>query len=624
MAVKVDIVKDLNITADKMGSTILAAYRPFVDPVTYDSVYKDLAQSTKDNIVIQKGIMKIRDAGTDRTLALGKLNTAPIESAEAHYRFKLERVAGGKGILDILGVKVIDEFYPTSTTTDWVVNQILEYPSDSGQTEQLTLGAADWIDITKRLTLTTDGYTEKTVIVAKGSTITLTDTYKVTEETVTNEVLEQLVQDFVDSDWQKILLDKLKVGFNFTLSDGTVAYGKLDLYVNLGMSYLKINDSRLTFPGYSTAELIVTPEYATVADLEAKFQDIAVAQRGPQGVKGDDGKNGVLVNYDGSNLIFTGETYDGLYESSDTQIADTIVLQNGTKIKFNSVPTGGNAGQIIVADGSNGYTWGDAADLFDVVPSRAATSNDTTPLFFEHYNPNKLADLCFVESLDQWLPAKGYTTAYNRLVRHLRANDGFKVIAASDTNNVANEGEYFIVDEPNMRFKIPTCGSQGAPKEGIHLYYKLQNSVVDEQLGEMSEVIATLNNKMDAGNIVTSFVNELKQRPEIESRAAVVLEHWHSSTGNNWYRVWSDGCIEQGGTVTVPGASANWGGWATVNLFIPYANTNYVYWVVPYNIQTGANGTCVAYQSKTVSSFQVRSYNIANNTVMPWFTRGWN
>lgn len=50
-----------------------------------------------------------------------------------------------------------------------------------------------------------------------------------------------------------------------------------------------------------------------------------------------------------------------------------------------------------------------------------------------------------------------------------------------------------------------------------------------------------------------------------------VIETGHSEDGNQWYRKWSDGWIEQGGVST--GAADNTG--ATINLLQSYSNTNY-------------------------------------------------
>ena len=54
-----------------------------------------------------------------------------------------------------------------------------------------------------------------------------------------------------------------------------------------------------------------------------------------------------------------------------------------------------------------------------------------------------------------------------------------------------------------------------------------------------------------------------------KARPAVVVTNYVS--GASWYRIWSDGWIEQGGVVTINGADQN----GTVTLLKAHANTNY-------------------------------------------------
>lgn len=54
----------------------------------------------------------------------------------------------------------------------------------------------------------------------------------------------------------------------------------------------------------------------------------------------------------------------------------------------------------------------------------------------------------------------------------------------------------------------------------------------------------------------TGSYNDLENRPSIPATPnAYVTQVWRS--GSNWYRTWSDGFIEQGGTVSRPEASSN-------------------------------------------------------------------
>lgn len=77
-----------------------------------------------------------------------------------------------------------------------------------------------------------------------------------------------------------------------------------------------------------------------------------------------------------------------------------------------------------------------------------------------------------------------------------------------------------------------------------------------------------------------------------------IIETGHSEDGNQWYRKWSDGWIEQGGVST--GAADNTG--ATINLLQSYSNTNYT--LIGQNMYIGdAAVRYVKFPTKQNSSF---------------------
>ena len=80
-----------------------------------------------------------------------------------------------------------------------------------------------------------------------------------------------------------------------------------------------------------------------------------------------------------------------------------------------------------------------------------------------------------------------------------------------------------------------------------------------------------LSNKPTLAKVATSgSYNDLSNKPSIPSTPqGYITQTWHS--GANWYRVWSDGFIEQGGVVRLGGGNPK-----TIPLNHKFSNTNYV------------------------------------------------
>ena len=93
---------------------------------------------------------------------------------------------------------------------------------------------------------------------------------------------------------------------------------------------------------------------------------------------------------------------------------------------------------------------------------------------------------------------------------------------------------------------------------------------------------------------------------------AVVVENYVN--GKSWYRVWSDGWIEQGGYLSVTSSSA------TVNLLKSHANTNYNITLGSYQPTVGAGYAVVI--SSTKNSF-VLDCNGLGSLSMWWQTAGY-
>lgn len=103
------------------------------------------------------------------------------------------------------------------------------------------------------------------------------------------------------------------------------------------------------------------------------------------------------------------------------------------------------------------------------------------------------------------------------------------------------------------------------------------------------------------------------------SNEAVVIKTYRS--GDSWYKVWSDGSIEQGGVVAISGNDGNGIKAVTVSLLIPMPNSNYSVNVV------SDNGYCFAsYGTRGTSTLEVRSSNRAGNVApagnVSWIIKG--
>lgn len=118
--------------------------------------------------------------------------------------------------------------------------------------------------------------------------------------------------------------------------------------------------------------------------------------------------------------------------------------------------------------------------------------------------------------------------------------------------------------------------------------------------------------------IKSSFVSntDVEQTSEITIGAYITETY---SNGSDWYRVWSDGWCEQGGSTTGNGNSGR-----TVSLLKTYSDTN-------YNIQaeitdyTSGTQKIVSIGSKTTSDFKAYTSTTSSwgSYAFDWCARGY-
>lgn len=107
----------------------------------------------------------------------------------------------------------------------------------------------------------------------------------------------------------------------------------------------------------------------------------------------------------------------------------------------------------------------------------------------------------------------------------------------------------------------------------------------------------------------TGSYNDLKDRPSISSGKSYITEVWRSAT--NWYRVWSNGCIEQGGLVSSGDRSS-----MIITLHKAYSNTNY-----NILISTMSSNHVYIYKKENVK-FGVKAGENVTYAQVYWYTIG--
>ena len=161
--------------------------------------------------------------------------------------------------------------------------------------------------------------------------------------------------------------------------------------------------------------------------------------------------------------------------------------------------------------------------------------------------------------------------------------------------------------------KIPTLNEFN---KGNYLYFKLADTVpstvvntqqiIDDLKQECDDFKEELQNKFNSGAFVETF--------------------WKSEDGKNWYRLWSDGWIEQGGTLEANDSSKQ------LTFLIPFTNINWSYFVTGAFYTTSTGSPCVAIltNSKTITgaTLQLRWNGTAGNinSYMPsctWYACGY-
>jgi len=199
------------------------------------------------------------------------------------------------------------------------------------------------------------------------------------------------------------------------------------------------------------------------------------------------------------------------------------------------------------------------------------------------------------------------------------ANELFTSSAAVSANN------YVYNSTSNNNFNIQTLTFDASEANTIYgnsttvqpqaikgyVYIVVANSTKTEIEVDIDDVVTDLNGKADVdltnATPTANFADALD-----DAGIRTVVETWHS--GTEWYRVWSDGWIEQGG------AHSSTGSPLSINLNKVFSDTKYTLIILDFD--TGGNSTHVSVTAKTTALF---SYTRTQNAVTynSWFACGY-
>ena len=183
-----------------------------------------------------------------------------------------------------------------------------------------------------------------------------------------------------------------------------------------------------------------------------------------------------------------------------------------------------------------------------------------------------------------------------------------------NNNNNSNQSHTLATNATNSVL-IPTMGWVNNPATSTNVVHRSGNeTIAGTKTFSTTPVVGTLaasNNSTSAAS--TAWVNSWKNANT--SNAIVVVESYIS--GSEWYRVWSDGWVEQGGIYNVNNDNYQT---FTVQLIKPMLNVYYNISIQPVRSANG-NAYIPMIYNKTSSSFSVGNC-VCNNPGASWYVCG--
>ena len=302
-----------------------------------------------------------------------------------------------------------------------------------------------------------------------------------------------------------------------------------------------------------------------------------------------------------------------------------------------------------------------------------------SPFFFGMYQwfQGTTNNLSWLESntepnIDDFHDGNVYVDFYNWLLKiknHEETIDGFEVKSNDETYNDYD----FVINEGDKLFRLPkkvhgklgdavvgngmTLGvTDGTNNAGLRIHNSQSDNYLQIGLNEFGESVGTnlsgvglytgksvgltedptksgvevnttdMTLYFYVGNVIkTRMLIDLSDIKEKVDNINKIKETYHN--GSDWYRIWSDGWVEQGGIVntTAPFSGSN----ISISLLVKLSNTNYSVQLTANSdgYTLGDNGHIVngANVDKTTTSF---SYNIidpnasTHNSTLTWEAKG--
>lgn len=142
------------------------------------------------------------------------------------------------------------------------------------------------------------------------------------------------------------------------------------------------------------------------------------------------------------------------------------------------------------------------------------------------------------------------------------------------------------------------------PHTTLYPWVFAYNTAISASVAQAAEFLQALSGKVDNANL---------------SEVECVVESYHN--GSSWYRVYSDGWCEQGGTVTISGNQSS----QTTTLLKPFVDVNYSIMLSGSDVSgSTVSGVELAYGFKATSSFQWgRNDGYSGEQTVTWEARGY-
>lgn len=154
---------------------------------------------------------------------------------------------------------------------------------------------------------------------------------------------------------------------------------------------------------------------------------------------------------------------------------------------------------------------------------------------------------------------------------------------------------------------------------GLQTYKRVSGAWVETQYNLLSPV----NGITVAGSVISSVVQPVynsKYSPNPNhTRPAVVVENYIN--GASWYRIWSDGWIEQGGYYTAVSQGDDY----YINYLLSFSNTNYYFSRIPKIISLSGSNSAYnnGYTTKYNNRIRIATDNTAFTIGYDWFACGY-